>query len=269
MHFVVKTTELLFRLLYSFIVKIFYKYAERARVEETGKKPKNGIEMKKKLRFYRITYKKAWVLLWLLFFLVLAGIGLTYAYTPHAVQQSNRLKAHTVSVDTDEKTPSSGLAVRPGETVQKEVRFQNTGNAAVFLRFSYAETWTDPNASQSPGGEDIPGWLEQKSGLSELNWTSVRLTQWEEKNDGWYYYKFILPPGAYTDLVLTGVSFSPDLPEEYMEGMYELIFTVEAVQCSDEGAVNQAALTLIFDRATAADLTIIDGSVTGGTVEWN
>ena len=91
---------------------------------------------------------------------------------------------------------------------------------------------------------------------------------WELREDGWYYYKKVLPAGSTTENFMEKVDFSniesleESLKNTYKEAEYEIHFQAEAVQASDEWKVSEDAAAALFDKDISAELndgtTIID-----------
>lgn len=180
-----------------------------------------------------------------------AGFGAAWAWNTHRAQQVNQLESRTVSVAVAEEFLSN--TVDKGETKIKTVTVQNTGNAAAFVRVSYAEYWTTAT-EQLAGATNV-----------EKNWTTDWKNDFKRHDDGWYYYKKVLPAGRSVQ-VLESVTF----PASVTAGAsYHLDFQVETVQVSDEAAVNTDATKALFGRtAEVTDMTTSYGAVTGGTVTW-
>ena len=180
-----------------------------------------------------------------------AGFGAAWAWNTHRAQQVNQLESRTVSVAVAEEFPSN--TVDKGETKKKTVTVQNTGNAAAFVRVSYAEYWTTAT--------------EQLAGVTKVTktWTTDWKNDFKRHDDGWYYYKKVLPAGGSVQ-VLESVTF----PASVTAGAsYHLDFQVETVQVSDEPAVNADATENLFGHvAVVADMTTSYGAVIGGTVTW-
>ena len=80
-----------------------------------------------------------------LVFLVIAavGIGVTGASISHRMELTNQIRTPTVSVEVREEVGSVEEGLKT-----KKVKFENTGNADVFLRVSYGETWTYQEGEQ-------------------------------------------------------------------------------------------------------------------------
>lgn len=195
-------------------------------------------------------YKKLIILFSVL--LLLVGITGTYMWDTHEIKVENILQSRTVEVEINEDYDS--LTIEENSEVQKEVEFENTGTASVFLRFTYAQYW-----------ESDDELLEGYSDCTELNWaTGYASADWFYA-DGWYYYEYVVPAGESVD-ILASVTFADDLPE----ANYNLFFQVETVQVSDEDSVNTSATKQAFGVvATVTDETIQDGAVISGTVDWS
>ena len=196
-------------------------------------------------------------------------LGATYAFRSHNNELDNRLKAHSVSgaiIENGAPTgDDKGFSINPGGEVTKSVQFKNTSDAAVFVRVAYAQTWMDEDGTL----------LAHSPSYATLNWNASLASDWESSffaSDGWYYYKKVLKAGETTTAILDSVEFlnTPTLPSEYADGKYQLTFVMEVVQCSDEEEVNEDASLATFGKtATVSNMTIDNGTVTGGTVEWN
>ena len=201
----------------------------------------------------------------------LTGIGVTHTYSQHKAQQENILTAHSVEIGISEN-PSSGFQISPGENVSKNVKFINEGSAPVFLRVTYAETWKDKNGN----------WLENRKGFASPHWTDTGAPDmhidsdlWFSGGDGWYYYKKILVPNGETEPIMDHVTFAAGLPDEYRNGSYDLLWSVEAVQFSTDETltsgktVNERVLLATFGRtATISNLQDANGMVITATVHW-
>lgn len=180
-----------------------------------------------------------------------AGFGAAWAWNTHRAQQVNQLESRTVSVTVEENFPVK--YVEAEATKDKAVTVRNTGSAAAFVRVSYAEYWTT-DTEQLAGATNV-----------KQNWTSDWTSDFERHDDGWYYYKKVLPAGESVQ-VLESVTF----PASVTAGAsYHLDFQVETVQVSDEAEVNTDATGKLFGRtAEVTDMTTSYGAVTGDTVTW-
>ena len=188
----------------------------------------------------------------------------SYAYNQHRVEQENLLKAQLVSCEVIENEMSAGaentFEIKQGEETRKRVQFKNTGETPVFVRVSFVETWT---------GEEGE-WIEYNHTYAVPNWTDSWKTLWQIQSDGWYYYNQILGAGETTEEILSSVSFLPELPQKYADGRYQLVFTMEVVQCSNEPKVNEDALEKVFaQKEVKIDMSMEHGVVISGNVTWS
>lgn len=165
--------------------------------------------------------------------------GYTAASIVHDMSLTNQVTVPKVDVEITEE-----VGGKPeGGQKKKEVSFQNTGTADIFLRVAYAETWTGKD------GIILSNTAPDGGPLATKNWTPEWETDWTNGRDGWYYYNHAIRAGAGTEKILTTVSF----PSEYQDAVYEdavysLYFKTEAVQASDEWAVNRDAVDSIFKK---------------------
>lgn len=176
----------------------------------------------------------------------------TFMWSIHEIEVENILQSRTVEVEIKENFPDDEIII--DADIVKEVRFENTGTASVFIRFSYAEYWETNN-------ELLEGYSESTT----KEWSTDVFSHWYDGGDGWYYYEYVLSSGDSLD-ILESVKFSENIPTD---ANYSLFFQVETVQVSDEDSVNTEAIKLLFEKkVTVTDKTIIDGAVIEGHVTW-
>lgn len=185
--------------------------------------------------------------------LVVCSIGAVWAWGVHRVSVENVLNSRTVDTSIKEEFPSGDIV--KNQAMTKEVSFTNGGTDAVFVRFTYAGYW-----------ETDTELLDGDYGV-KLNWTTDFVDLWAPDDDGWYYYKQVLPEYYTTAPVLSSVSFGADTPDN---ATYTLLFQVETLQVSDEDAVNSDATKKVFGvEGTLTNATIKNGAVTSGSVTWD
>ena len=183
-----------------------------------------------------------------LLFAAAAVIGITGATVIHKLTLENPIKTPTVTGEIEEKNEGN----------VKNAVFTNTGEADVFLRVAYAESWTyqSKDANDKPCGASIllpnKGVLKSSGGqsvpIAVPNWAG-RNSDWIDGKDGWWYYKKVLPSGQKTSAFVEEVDFSNVLQaedERYKTAEYQLHFTMEVVQCSAEREVSQNAIDTVF-----------------------
>lgn len=123
--------------------------------------------------------------------------------------------------DNRVRFPDDGLfGLMPGETVEKYVYLQNIGNVPFYARVKL--TGTVVGADKSELAFDPYILLT----LDEENWT---------KSGDWYYYNAAVESGEYTTDLLSLVTFSGDIPNEYMDCRVSIKVDAQAVQSKNNG----------------------------------
>lgn len=125
--------------------------------------------------------------------------------------------------------PSEGDNWQPGATVDKEVVAENTGNSPLLVRVKMAETWsrngmagTMPNITSADGDAFLNvSQADPKDGETATDDTVVHKNladndAWEKADDGYWYYRGQLAPGATTESLLESVT----LDKETDMGLY-------------------------------------------------
>ena len=115
----------------------------------------------------------------------------------------------------------------PGETKQKELNFGNEGERDQVLRFRMELQWQDMD------GEI---WIPKTENPVQINRVSAFEEEWESfpEDNGWYYYKKVLPAGSETAKVMDSVTFSENLSndnqgEDFTNTTYRIMIYMEAV----------------------------------------
>lgn len=197
-----------------------------------------------------------------LLFAASAIIGLTGATILHQLTLQNPIKTPTVE----------GKITEDNNKNYKNAIFENTGEANVFLRVSFSESWT----YQQEGKEKIilpnEGLVNTQSDpaakpsyeskpIAVPNWNNR--ADWVEGNDGWWYYKKVLlnkdegtrdgKTDNKTSQFVKEVNFdnvNKAKDERYKDAEYQLHFTMEVVQCSDQKQVSIDAVEALFKGKT-------------------
>lgn len=171
------------------------------------------------------------------------AVGVTGAAILHSMQLENPIKTSTVE----------GVITENLDQGAKEVSFTNHGEADVFLRVAFAQSWVTAD------GRVLPNVIEDEPGrfLPVANPDLAVHFNWEDGKDGWYYYKKVLPGSSSgedrhsTENLVRSVEFK-DLTklkdQRYQDAEYQLHFTMEIVQCSDDWEVSSQAVKMLFDR---------------------
>lgn len=181
--------------------------------------------------------------------------------THKKIDQDNMLQSSNVKVSIKDYFPDT--TIRKGASRDKRVKVSNEGKAAVFLRVAYVETWRDDE------DEDWYYWLYDDGNRVEKIWPNHWDDEWIDGQDGWFYYKKVLPAGSTTKEFISSIRFADDLEPIYENGVYDLHFYAEALQLSDEAAVNTAATEKVFDKIGVLENAVVEkGAVISGTVSW-
>lgn len=151
-----------------------------------------------------------------------AVVGGTWAYFNQTAAITNPFSTGTYGGSIVESfNPSEGDNWQPGATVDKEVVAENTGNSPLLVRVKMAETWSRNDQNMiAINSEKQPDFTEVKQadaedGLVEGDQTVVwkNLAEndaWTQGEDGYWYYKGQLAPGATTESLLESVTLDKD-----------------------------------------------------------
>ncbi len=212
-----------------------------------------------------------------------AAIGITGATVLHNMTLENPIKTPPVDITIEEKLGDNGT---------KEARFINNGEADAFLRVTYSEGWVYIDEKENKEILKNEAMVLDNEGKEtgekiKVAVPQVDLTNWyKDAATGWYYYKKILPgkravPGDTDDQesMRSTPNFTTEVKfnytdsagneivdaEKYKNAEYQLHFTVEVVQASDEVKVSEDAVQQLFKKdivlEDAATRTTDDGRI--------
>lgn len=151
-----------------------------------------------------------------------AVVGGTWAYFNQTAAITNPFSTGRYGGSIVESfNPSDGDNWQPGATVDKEVVAENTGNSPLLVRVKMAETWSRNDQNMiAINSEKQPDFTAVKQanaedGLVEGDQTVVwkNLAEndaWTQGEDGYWYYKGQLAPGATTESLLESVTLDKD-----------------------------------------------------------
>lgn len=160
----------------------------------------------------------------------LVAVGGTWAYFNQTAAITNPFSTGSYGGSIVESfNPSDGDNWQPGATVNKEVVAENTGNSPLLVRVKMAETWsrngmagTMPNITSADGDAFLNvSQADPKDGETATDDTVVHKNladnaAWRQADDGYWYYKGQLAPGATTESLLESVT----LDKETDMGLY-------------------------------------------------
>lgn len=142
-----------------------------------------------------------------------------YAYLSAKDSRVNRLTFGQNVIETEEEFPTPDP--RPGDSIEKKVRVKNTGDVPCFVR---------TRILFSNGDAEGVSTLE----LNTTDWT-------ERQEDGYHYYKHILPVGKNSADLLTAVKIADSARLEELKD-FQIIVYSESVQSEgyEEGQFREA-----------------------------
>ena len=166
--------------------------------------------------------------------LLVAVVGVTFAYFQSSVSFENLFTTGTYKVVTTEtfESPSNWA---PGEEIPKTITSTNEGTIPAAVRVSYTEQWLDED------NQDITSQVANGTAIINLDNTN----EWT-KEGNYYYYNYILEPEDTTSSFMKSVTLNPDLNgvtctgdgntktctsnNSILGGTYKLTITKETVQ---------------------------------------
>lgn len=176
--------------------------------------------------------------------LCLATIGGTWAVYTNTVSIKNPFSTTSSSaVMVENFNPDSTFL--PGESVEKQPYFKNTGNMDLVVRVKVQESWKD--AKGNPAKEADTSKVTKE-------WTdSWMSTDWIQIGDYRYYKKILKKSGTEsgedrTPVILKKLTLASDLSNDshgvdYSGLIYELNFEAEAVQADTVSVQSQWRLS--------------------------
>ncbi len=188
----------------------------------------------------KMDFKKNKLVLTIALLAAAAVIGNTAATVLHKMTLENPIKTPSVTGKIEEQPEIL-------ERGDKKVTFINEGEADVFIRAAYSEKWTSGNMI-----------LPNPPGVSP----KINSDDWVKGDDGWYYYRYVLPGSASgkpedkrkTSSFIEKVTFGT-LDETYKKASYEIHAVMEIVQASDDVIVSQEAVKELFGK----NITVPEG----------
>lgn len=149
----------------------------------------------------------------LLTLLVVGGTMAWFTSTPEEV--INRFKAGTVIITVNDTfNTETAKNVNPGDEYEKIVSVTNSGTKKAYIRVKLTPEFE--------GGLD-----------TSVASFPIESEKWIDGEDGWYYYKEIVPGGESTDNIIEKVIFSGnEMGNAYQGKGFTLTVEAQAVQAS-------------------------------------
>lgn len=184
----------------------------------------------------------------ILFIAVVTAFGITFAYFGNSIEVENEFNTSLYGSTLVEEF-TSPTNWKPGDTTEKLLQVENTGEVDEAVRISYVETWTSKNSNQQGNLS-----LSQNGNTASLikwgnddDWTTV-----EENGIVYKYYNYKISPGEETTTLLESITFNPLITnnnnctttiegntrrisctssgEGYDNAKYKIVFTAETIQ---------------------------------------
>ena len=171
-----------------------------------------------------MNYKKyMFAYLLIVFGLVLAAVGTSFALTYISDTTVNKVSTQKLSVQIVEKYDPPE-AIYPSQEIEKIVNIKNTGGVDALVRVRYEKAWGK--------SRDIDGNLEIDSAFSTDNIIiDINNTYWIDGGDGYYYYKGILEAGQTTlEPLFESFTIDPLTGDEYQGMLGDIIVYTEIIQ---------------------------------------
>ena len=116
----------------------------------------------------------------------------------------------------------------PGETADKVVYVENTGDNAFYTRIRLTNRITSAEQEALPDLDKIQ--------------LDINDADWELGTDGWYYYRSAVGKGETTAPLFTQVTLATDMGNGYMSAEISINVVAQAVQKANNGdTASQAA----------------------------
>ena len=142
----------------------------------------------------------------------------TVTGTAENVITSGDISARIIEKMGDGDFPEEGVFVMPGSVVSKKVSVLNTGDNPFWLRVKLTNRVSDTALSAD---------------ITELD---INTDYWTYENDGFYYYKDKLEPGAETEKLFTEVKIvGSAVDSSYMGKILNITVSAYAVQSQNNG----------------------------------
>lgn len=139
-------------------------------------------------------------------FLAILSCGTLFAYfTDHKVKVNAMTFGENV-IETEEEFPNPDP--KPGDSVKKEVSIKNTGDVPCFVRTKV---------------------LFSNDKAESVSTIDINTTDWIKRDDGYYYYKKILPVEKTTTNLMTAVKIADNANLDALED-FDIIIYSESVQ---------------------------------------
>ncbi|MGN0538203.1 MAG: SipW-dependent-type signal peptide-containing protein [Acutalibacteraceae bacterium] len=160
----------------------------------------------------------------------MVATGSTLAYFTAEDTALNKISTGSVDIDIVE-TMQTDCGIQPyedptepilaGDTVSKIVQVKNTGTGDTYIRAKITVDFEDNT--------------ELSTDMITLN---LNTDKWELAEDGYYYYKDIVPAGETTEALFDSFVLSTDAGNEYQSQALNIQIDAEAIQSRNNSRTN-------------------------------
>lgn len=208
---------------------------------------------------------------------IIGIVGLTIAYFANSTDVENLFTTKKYGTTYTESfvSPDNWL---PGDTTEKTIIVENTGEVDEAVRLSISQEWISHNGDSL----DL-----SKNGVTAAVLNLANRKYWRYDN-GYYYYKYKLAPGEVTSSFLESVTFNPDIElddtctetinngtrtitcnssgDDYDNATYTLTITIETVQYNKYASAWNTTFEIASEGPRPATDKVLTG-VNGDTID--
>lgn len=130
----------------------------------------------------------------------------------------------------------------PGESVSKIVTVKNTGEAAAYIRVWVNTAISEPgDPITNPLIKNLPLTIEVDGETVELIDIDYNTEDWEQGEDGYWYYGKALKAGETTEPLFENVTFHKLMGNAYQNSRTIVDVSAEATQVANNGTSSMEA----------------------------
>ena len=168
----------------------------------------------------------------------------TVAYFNAEQQAHNIITTGSIDIDLVEEMIVDGTkvpfedqeGVMPGESVSKIVTVKNTGEADAYIRVWVNTAISEPgDPITNPLIKNLPLTIEVEGETVELIDIDYNTEDWEQGEDGYWYYGKALKAGETTEPLFENVTFHKLMGNAYQNSRTIVDVSAEATQADNNG----------------------------------
>ena len=168
----------------------------------------------------------------------------TVAYFNAEQQAHNIITTGSIDIDLVEEMIVDGTkvpfedqeGVMPGESVSKIVTVKNTGESDAYIRVWVNTAISEPgDPITNPLIKNLPLTIEVEGETVELIDIDYNTADWEQGEDGYWYYDEALKAGETTEPLFENVTFHKLMGNAYQNSRTIVDVSAEATQVANNG----------------------------------